>query len=62
MTSKEKESILEVLTEVDRLFKLDRVRDGDRWSYGLVYPHTFTKLIPKIENIIYSLSKDSDNE
>jgi hypothetical protein len=62
MTSKEKESILEVLTEVDRLFKLDRVRDGDRWSYGLVYPHTFTQLIPKIENIIYSLSKDSDNE
>jgi hypothetical protein len=62
MNSAEQQSVLEVLTEVDRLFKMDRIKDGDRWSYGLVYPHTFIPLIPRIEKLINSLNKDLGNE
>lgn len=62
MNSAEQQSFLEILTEVDRLFKLGRIQDGDKWSYGLVYPHTFIPLIPRIEKLINSLGKDLGND
>lgn len=62
MTSTEKQEALEILTEVDRLFKMGKVKDGDKWSYGLVYPHTFIPLIPRIEKLINKLNMDIDNE
>ena len=62
MNSAEQQSVLEILTEVDCLFKLGRIQDGDKWSYGLVYPHTFIPLIPRIEKLINSLGKDLGND
>jgi len=62
MNRKEQQTVLEVLTEIDRLFKIGRIKDGDKWSYGLVYPHTFTALIPRIEKIINNLNKDLGDE
>jgi hypothetical protein len=58
MNSKEQLSILKLLEDINILFNQGKIKDGDKWLYGLVYPHTFNHLIPKIEDAIAVLEAE----